>query len=119
MNFATFTLIMKDKDLDRLIGLAKEKGVPGCPPVLESNVLRRLRMARAEDTEIFGLDWLLAIFEQTRFAAAAMVAALVISTTASVLATSAFASGSERKSLASEALDFDVFAEAKILNLDK
>ncbi|WP_309025207.1 hypothetical protein [Pelagicoccus sp. SDUM812002] len=114
----TFTVIMKDKDLDRLIGMAREKPLPGCPPALESNVLRRLRMARSESAETFGLDWLLGIFEQTRFAAAAMVAALLISTTASVLATSAFANGSERKLLASEALDFDVFAEAKILNID-
>jgi len=109
---------MKDKDLDRLVELAREKPLPACPPALESNVLRRLRMARSESAETFGLDWLLGIFEQTRYAAAAMVAALVISTTASVLATSAFSSGSERKILASEALGFDVFAEAKILNID-
>ncbi|WP_309027011.1 hypothetical protein [Pelagicoccus enzymogenes] len=109
---------MKDEDLDRLVGMAREKPLPSCPPALESNVLRRLRLARSESAETFGLDWLLGIIEQTRFAAAAMVAALLISTTASVLATSAFANGSERKILASEALDFDVFAEAKILNID-
>jgi len=108
----------KDKDLDRLIGMSREKSLPRCPPALESNVLRRLRMARSESAETFGLDWLLGIFEQTRFAATAMVAALLISTTASVLATSAFANGSARKVLASEALGFDVFAEAKILNIE-
>jgi len=110
---------MKDKDLDRLVELAREKPLPACPPALKSNVLRRLRMARTEWAEQpFGLDWLLGIFEQTRYASAAMVAALVISTTASVLTTSAFSSGSQRKVLASEALGFDVFAEAKILNID-
>ena len=112
-------MIMKDKDLDRLIGLAKEKSVPGCPPALESNVLRRLRHARSEAVEKFGLDWLLGLFEQTRFAAASMVAVLLISTSASVLATSVFASSSERKDMASEALGFDVFQEAHILNLEK
>lgn len=110
---------MKDKDLDRLIGVVRRVPVPGCPPVLEANVLRRLRGARAEGAEKFGLDWLIGLFEQTRFAAAAVVAALMISTSASVLATSVFASDSSRKDLASEALGFDVFREANVLNLDK
>jgi len=110
---------MKEKNFDHLINLAREKPLPGCPPALESNVLRRLRMARSEQGERFGLDWLFGLFEQTRFAAAAVVAVLFISTTASVVVTSAYASSSERRGLASEALGFDVFQEAKILNLDR
>lgn len=110
---------MKNRELDRLIGLAREKLVPGCPPALEANVLRRLRVTRSEVMDKFGLDWLIGLFEQTRYAAAAVVAALLISTSASVLATSAFANNSSRKDLASEALGFDVFQEAHVLNLDK
>ena len=110
---------MKDKDLDRLIGLAKERTLPKCPPALESNVLRRLRVARTEVGERFGLDWLLEIFQQTRFAAAAVAATLLISTTASAVAISAHASSVERRSLASSALGFDVFQETEILSLDR
>ncbi|MDQ8180525.1 hypothetical protein [Pelagicoccus sp. SDUM812005] len=111
---------MKDRDFDRLVGLAKERELPGCPPDLERNVLRRLRGGvRSEGGEAFGLDWLLGLFEQTRFAAATMIAVLVISSTASVLATSALASSSDRKGLATDALGFDVFEEAHILHLDK
>ena len=105
--------------MERLIGLERDKPIPRCPPSLESNVLRRLRLARSEGVERVGLDWLLGVFQQTRFVAAAVVAALLISTTASVVATSAHGSSSERRALASNALGFDVFQEAQILKLDK
>ena len=110
---------MSDNRLDRLIASARDRAIPRCPPTIESNVLRRLRVERAEAGERFGLDWLLEIFQQTRFATAAVVAALLISTTASMVATSAHANSVERRNLALNALGFDVFQESKILKLDE
>ncbi len=92
--------------------------MPACPAALESNVLRRLRLARAEEKEPFWIDWLIDAFQQTRYAAAAVAVVLLTSTTASVVVASAHASSAERHSLASDALGFDVFREARVLNLD-
>lgn len=110
---------MNEEEFERLIRMEREKPIPGCPPDLESKALRRARLARAEDAEESGLDWLLGIFYQTRYAAAAIVAVLVLSAAASAVAASAYEMRTERWKSASSALDFRVFHESNILRLDQ
>lgn len=109
---------MNENELDRLLDSAKARSLPRCPTTLDAKVLRRVRLARDAEAQRFGLDWLLALFDQTKFAAAALVAILLLSSTASVIATATYEQKAERRSMASTALDFGIFHEAKIVRLD-
>lgn len=110
---------MNKEELERSIELAKVKPIPRCPPTLESNVLRRVRLAQSAADERIGVDWLFGVFQQSRFAAAGLAAVLLVSATASAVVSSAHASSAERRGLAAKALGFEVFQETEILKLDK
>lgn len=108
---------MKDYDIDDIIAEVKHLPLPGSPGSLESNVLRRIRLSR-NDSKGTLWDWFTAILARPAFVAATFAIVVSVSSGATVLAARNHKPPLQEQTLASNALDFDVFAQNDILNLD-
>lgn len=97
---------MNESEFNRRVAELRADPIPPCPANLESNVLRRIRLA--QDEPAGGWDWLWTWMPRPAFAAATLAVML-----ASSLATSAIAMNAQREQRAAEAraaLGFDAFS---------
>ncbi len=108
---------MKDEDLDKFLGAAKDTPIPDCPGALEDNVLRRIRLSK-QVTEGSLWDWLPALLPKPVFAAAMLAVVVTVSSGITVVTTQRYVSSDQNHQLASNALDFGVFASGDLLNLN-
>ena len=111
---------MKDQMFDHLIRSERDRPLPQCPPDLESNVLRRVRLAQSEsDAPAADWDWLLGLLPRRDVAFGALALVLFLSTSASVFVASRHTPATgEGQRIAANSLDFDVFQQTHILHLD-
>jgi len=105
---------MDDRKFDELIEQSRRCAIPPCPGNVESNVLRRIRLARERGSEVPGwIEWWLP-------GPALQWTALAVAVLASV-GTSALAvelQGDDRPTHARVALGFDSFANPMSLPTD-
>ena len=105
---------MNEEELDHLVDAVRRQPLPPCPGALEQNVLRRLRVARADEPGLGG--WLERWLPQPLFLAASVAVVLAASfATAAILAPS---SPPSRSDTARVALGFDAFADPLSLPTD-
>ncbi len=111
---------MKDHMFDHLIRSERDRPLPQCPPNLESNVLRRVRLAQSESAApAADLDWLLGLFPRRGVAFGALALVLFLSTSASVFVASRHTSATgDGQRIAASSLDFGVFQQTHVINLD-
>lgn len=106
---------MNNENLDFLIQLLKERRhLPPCPSHMEANVLRRIRLDRA-DAAGAGIPMVpgAGLTRSAAAAAAALMAVLLGVTTAFGVSTAEIKHARERKQIVS-ALDFDVFRDQSL-----
>lgn len=108
---------MKDEDLDKFLGAAKRTPIPACPGSLETNVLRRIRLSQQEAEGSFW-DWLPALLPKPAIAAAMLAIVVTVSSGITAVTTQRYVSSAQNHQLASNALDFGVFASGDLLNLN-
>jgi hypothetical protein len=107
---------MKEKELDHLIQRFRGVPLPDCPGALESNVLRRIRLA-AEDVQTSMFDWFLGLLARPGYIATALALAVTVSTAITVVSTRSYADAAPRGRTASNALGFDVFQNTEFFNI--
>lgn len=119
--------VMKLNTIDKAIRSEQARTLPPCPGNLESKVLRRVRLARANPVKIRrtwksgGFDWfegLLPSMPSKSIALSALALVLFLSTSASVFVASRHAEAAASSHLASNSLDFEVFKQTHVLNFD-
>lgn len=108
---------MKEKKLENLVEHIKNAPLPNCHGSLESNVLRRIRLAADETTQSL-FDWLLGLAPKPQFVLTATALTLVVSFGSTVISTNLHADIAQKEVMASKALGFDVFQGKDFLNLD-
>lgn len=108
---------MKDQELDDFIGRIKDSPLPGCPGSLESAVLRRIRVSRAESAGALG-PWFVALVSKPALVTALIV--LVVGVSFGMTAVKANRRGADvyQQQLAVRALDFDILGHNEILNFE-
>lgn len=105
---------MKDDRFVEILESLRQKRLPACPGNLEANVLRRIRLQKERDADIW--CWLDTLLSQLSFAAPIVAVAILASTLTTVVATSLQAS--EKQASASYALGFDTFTHPRMLDWD-
>ncbi|WP_269541657.1 hypothetical protein [Cerasicoccus fimbriatus] len=108
---------MKQNDFDQIIRRMKDATVPDCPPSLENNVLRRIRITADETTQSIS-EWLFGLVPQPQFILSAVALTLTVSLGSTIISTNLQADVTQKKALALTALDFDVFQDNDYLNLN-
>lgn len=108
---------MEDHELDQLIGVLKDKTRPACSASLESNVLRRLRLAEPDSDN--GLsDWLGLLVGRSGFVATMLAVVVVTSASVTVVSSSANAGGVDRQAESARALDFESITNPNLLSFE-
>jgi len=107
---------MNDIELDKSIEDLRKRKLPACPPNLEANVLRRVRMGRSEAEDNVWV-WLGALIPKTGFAVATLALVALTSSMVTVVSASAYASGLERQAQANRALDLGFMTTTELIHL--
>lgn len=108
---------MKDEYFERLIEAEKCRCLPRCPGSLEESVLRQVRVEFSE-LEVPGvLQWLLGV-PKGGLVLGSLALAILLSTVSSLAVVSVQERGPASGDLARSALDFQVFNEVQVVNLD-
>lgn len=109
---------MHDNEFEDMVGRLADESPPSCPGNLEANVLRRIRLA--EDNSPRDVwDWLGELMPQTGFMASVLTVAVLISSMATFLTTSAYAKKIEQQQLISHALDFNIIKDTHLVSFDR
>lgn len=109
---------MKDHIFDELLRAERDRPLPVCPSNLEANVLRRIRLAADDTDEVSVLDWMLGLLPQKGVVFSVLTLAVLLTATSTMMITPNHALAADSHSLAANALDFGVFKETPVLNLD-
>lgn len=109
---------MEKKNFEKLVDQIRDEPLPDCPASLESNVLRRIRLAADEASRSL-FDWVLGLVPQPGFVFAAFAMTVAISLSNTIISTNLHADVVQTDQVASKALDFDVFQGKDYLNLDE
>jgi hypothetical protein len=107
---------MKDEYLERLIEAEKCRSLPRCPGNLEDSVLRQVRVESSE-LEPGILQWLLGV-PKSGLVLGSLALAILLSTVTSLAVVSVQERGPAPGDLARSALDFQIFNEVQVVNLD-
>ena len=108
---------MKENELDSLIQRMTDAPIPECPGSLESNVLRRIRIA-GDETSVSLFDWVLALIPSPRFVATAFILTIAMSFSITVYSNKSHLVIGQSEMVASRALGFDVFQSNDFFDLD-
>jgi hypothetical protein len=108
---------MNEKEFERLIQAERRRPLPACPPNMEASVLRRIRQASGEADWSSGIQWLFGL-SRSGLALGSLALTVLLSTITSLVVISVEAPVQNPSDLAREALDFQVFNEVQVLNLD-
>ncbi len=109
---------MHHKKFEDMVGRLSGQSPPSCPGNLEANVLRRIRLD--EDSRFRGVwSWLGELMPQTGFMASVLTIAVMISSMAAFLTTSAYAKKIEQQQLMSYAMDFNIIKDTHLVSLDR
>ena len=107
---------MKKFNFEDLVEQITEAPLPDCPASLETNVLRRIRLAADENSQSLS-DWALGLVPKPSFVFTALAMTVAVSLSSSIILTSLNADVSQSEIVASKALDFDVFQSKDFLTL--
>jgi hypothetical protein len=108
---------MKDEYLERLIEAEKCRCLPRCPGNLEESVLRQVRVELSELETPGILQWLLGV-PKSGLVLGSLALAILLSTVTSLAVVSVQERGPAPGDLARSALDFQIFNEVHVVNLD-
>jgi hypothetical protein len=109
---------MNEKIFEDCIRAQKDRALPSCPPNMEANVLRRVRLA-SESREASGvLEWIFGLIPQKSVALGVLTLSLFLSVISSMFVVSSSARATENQSRATVALGFEVFQENPFFDLD-
>ncbi|QYY36732.1 hypothetical protein [Ruficoccus sp. ZRK36] len=108
---------MNNQELDGIIAQMKQLPLPDCPGSLEANVLRRIRLSRA-DAERSLWAWFTELLPKPAFVAVALTMAVAVSAGVTAARTSNYTVAAQIQQRASSALDFGFLNHSEILNLD-
>jgi hypothetical protein len=108
---------MKDRIFEELLGAEKNRVLPACPSRVETNVLRRVRLASSDTAEIGGLDWLFGLLPQKGVVCGFLGVTLFMSIAATMVVSTNSSYPAETQGRAVIALDFGFFKETSIINL--
>jgi|GEM_PF-685084 len=108
---------MQDKDFGHLIRRMRDIPQPKCPADVESNVLRRVRLAAAPPAPSL-YDWLLGIVPKPSFVLPVMALTLLVNLASTMMSANLHGDSTQKPIIASKALGFDVFQSKTILNLE-
>jgi hypothetical protein len=109
---------MKENEFDSLIQRMRDVSIPECPGSLESNVLRRIRVA-GDETSVSLFDWVLALIPRPRFVATAFILTIAMSFSITVFSKKSRPDIGQSEMVASRALGFDVFQSNDLFDLNK
>jgi hypothetical protein len=108
---------MKENEFDSLIQRMRDTTLPDCPSSLESNVLRRIRVA-GDETSLSLFDWMLALIPRPGFVATAFVLTIAISFSITFHLNTSQQDIRQSEMVASKALGFDVFQSNDFFDLN-
>jgi hypothetical protein len=108
---------MKDHILEEFIQSERNRPLPDCPVNLESNVLRRIRLATRDTEEMGSFDWIFGLFPQKGVICGVLALTLFMSIASTMVVATNSAHAAETQSRAVTALDFGVFKETSFLDL--
>jgi hypothetical protein len=108
---------MTENDFDSLIQRMRDTPVPDCPRALESNVLRRIRIA-VDEASLSLFDWALNLIPRPGFVASAFVLTIAVSSGMTVFSNRSQLNVAQNETVASRALGFDVFQSKDFFDLD-
>ncbi|MGJ8640260.1 MAG: hypothetical protein ACSHYA_12805 [Opitutaceae bacterium] len=94
-----------------------ETSLPDCPGSLESNVLRRIRVA-GDETSLSLFDWVLALIPRPGFIATAFALTIAISFSMTVHSNKSQQDIGQSEMVASKALGFEVFQSNDFFDLN-
>ncbi len=105
---------MNDNRLDERLDSLRNKPLPICPANFETDVLRRIRLQKERDADIW--SWIDSLLPKVSLAAALLVVAILASALVTIAATSLQAS--VKRVSASYALGFDTLTHPQKFDLD-
>ena len=108
---------MKDQDFETLIEEVKHQPLPVCPGSVESNVLRRVRLAKHE-VESSSWAWMASLFLRPGFVAAALTLVAFVSSGLAVATVKSFVKNEQSRQIVSEQLDFGIFNQTDYINFE-
>lgn len=108
---------MEKKNFEKLVEQIRDAPLPDCPGSLESNVLRRIRLAADETTQSL-FDWVLGLAPKPGFVFAAFAMTVAISLSNTIISNNLHADVAQSEQVASKALGFEVFQSKDLLNFD-
>jgi len=109
---------MNDLEFENLIGAERDRCLPSCPANLEANVLRRVRLAACPAESLSTFGWIFGLLSRKTAGFGFAAGVVVLSVVVSVVATSSSLRAAETRDLAVKSLDFGVFEQRAILNLE-
>lgn len=109
---------MKENKFEDCIRAQRDRALPSCPPNMEANVLRRVRLGAQNGDESGVLEWLFGLVPQKGLAFGVLTLTLFLSVISSTFVISSSARATEAQSRATMALDFGVFQESPFFDLD-
>jgi len=104
-------------EFDSLIQRMRETPVPDCPGSLESNVLRRIRIA-GDEASVSLFEWVLALIPRPGFVATAFSLTIAMSFSITVFSNKSRPDIGQSEMVASRALGFDVFQSNDFFDLN-
>jgi hypothetical protein len=108
---------MEENEIDSLIQRMTDAPLPDCPGSLESNVLRRIRVA-GDETSLSLFDWVLALIPRPGFVATAFALTIAMSFSITVFSNKTRLNIEQSEMVASRALGFDVFQSNDFFDLN-
>lgn len=108
---------MKDERIERLIEAEKGRCLPACPCSLEESVLRQVR-GKPSQLNAAGTLPRISALSRRGLVLGSLAAAILLSTVTSLTVVSVQERGPASGDLARSALDFQIFNEVRVLNLD-
>lgn len=109
---------MKENEFDSLIQRYGETPVPECPGTLETNVLRRIRVA-GDEAGVTMLDWAVALVARPGFVLTALALTIAVSSSMTYFSSQSRPAVDQSELAASRALGFDVFRHKDFFDLEK
>lgn len=108
---------MKEQRFERLIEAEKGRSLPRCPSNLEASVLRQVREDSGEIEVATFFSWLMEL-PRSGLILGSLTMAILLSTVTSLAVVSAQDRAQDPGELARSALDFKIFNEVQVVNLD-
>lgn len=108
---------MNENEFERLIQAERRRPLPACPSNMEASVLRRIRQESGERDWVYGIQWLFGL-SRSGLALGSLALTVLLSTITGLVVTSVATPVQNPSELAREALDFQIFNEFQVLNLD-